>query len=116
MLVLFVVFVYGVARSMQFSTLATLAYADVAPHADERGQHAMERGGADEIGLGIAFGAVSLRAAALVRGDAAGMHYVLDDFRWAFVAAGVLALLTLPGYARLAFDAGDRLRANVARG
>ncbi len=44
------------------------------------------------------------------------MHYVLDDFRWAFVAAGVLALLTLPGYARLASNAGDRLRANIARG
>jgi hypothetical protein len=68
------------------------------------------------IGMGIAFGALALRLAALIRGDAAGIHYVLDDFRWAFVAAGVLALLTLPGYARLATDAGDRLRAGVARG
>ncbi|MFP3617636.1 MFS transporter, partial [Paraburkholderia sp. SIMBA_050] len=68
------------------------------------------------IGMGIAFGALSLRVAALARGDAARVHYVLDDFRWAFIAAGVLALLTLPGYAGLAADAGDRLRANVARG
>lgn len=101
---------------MQFTTLATLAYADIPSHQTSAASTLWSAAQQMTIGMGIAFGALSLRLAALVRGDAAGMHYVLDDFRWAFVAAGVLALLTLPGYARLASNAGDRLRANIARG
>ncbi|MBR7977195.1 DHA2 family efflux MFS transporter permease subunit [Burkholderia vietnamiensis] len=113
---LLVVFVYGLTRSMQFTTLATLAYADIPARQTSAASTLWSAAQQMTIGMGIAFGALSLRVAALARGDAAGVHYVLDDFRWAFIAAGVLALLTLPGYARLAADAGDRLRANVARG
>ena len=113
---LLIVFVYGLTRSMQFTTLATLAYADIPSHQTSAASTLWSAAQQMTIGMGIAFGALALRLAALVRGDAAGIHYVLDDFRWAFVAAGVLALLTLPGYVRLASDAGDRLRASAARG
>jgi len=68
------------------------------------------------IGMGIAFGAMALRLASMARGETTGAHYVMSDFRWAFVAAGVLALLSLPGYARLSRNAGDRLRAAAAGG
>ncbi|KVP59483.1 DHA2 family efflux MFS transporter permease subunit [Burkholderia ubonensis] len=113
---LLVVFVYGLTRSMQFTTLATLAYADIPARQTSAASTLWSAAQQMTIGMGIAFGALALRVAASLRGDATGVHYVLEDFRWAFVAAGVLALLTLPGYARLALDAGDRLRASVARG
>lgn len=113
---LFVVFVYGLSRSMQFSTLATLAFADVPPRQTSAASTLSSAAQQMTIGMGIAFGAMSLRLASLMRGDETGTHYVMADFRWAFLAAGVLALLTLPGYARLAANAGDRLRASVSKG
>lgn len=112
---LFVVFVYGLSRSMQFSTLATLAFADVPPRQTSAASTLSSAAQQMTIGMGIAFGAMSLRLASLMRGDETGTHYVMADFRWAFLAAGVLALLTLPGYARLAANAGDRLRASVSK-
>ncbi|GAB7537971.1 DHA2 family efflux MFS transporter permease subunit [Burkholderia sp. 3C] len=112
---LVVVFVYGLSRSMQFSTLATLAFADVPPKQTSAASTLSSAAQQMTIGMGIAFGAMSLRLASLLRGDATGTHYVMADFRWAFLAAGVLALLTLPGYARMAANAGDRLRASVAK-
>lgn len=112
---LVVVFVYGLSRSMQFSTLATLAFADVPPKQTSAASTLSSAAQQMTIGMGIAFGAMSLRLASLLRGDASGTHYVMADFRWAFLAAGVLALLTLPGYARMAANAGDRLRASVAK-
>lgn len=107
---LLIVFVYGLARSMQFSTLATLAYADIPARQTSAASTLWSAAQQMAIGMGIAFGALALRVAAILRGDASGTHYVIGDFRWAFIAAGLLALLSLPGYARMASDAGDRLR------
>jgi Na+/melibiose symporter-like transporter len=110
---LVVLFVYGMARSLQFTTLATLAYADV----DDR-----QKGPASTLwsvaqqmtmGMGIAFGALCLRistalGAAPHRGAQA---FALGDFRWAFVAAGVLVAVSILGYARLPADAGNAIAA-----
>ncbi|MBN3792061.1 DHA2 family efflux MFS transporter permease subunit [Burkholderia sp. Ac-20353] len=111
-----VVFVYGLARSLQFTTLATLAYADIPARQTSAASTLWSAAQQMTIGMGIAFGAMALRLASMARGEATGTHYVLTDFRWAFLAAGVLALVSLPGYARLSRNAGDRLRAAVARG
>ncbi|WDD91415.1 DHA2 family efflux MFS transporter permease subunit [Burkholderia sp. FERM BP-3421] len=113
---LFVVFVYGLTRSLQFTTLATLAYADIPARQTSAASTLWSAAQQMSMGMGIAFGALALRVASMWRGDASGTHYVLADFRWAFFLAGLLALLTLPGYARLAADAGDRLRASMAKG
>ncbi|RQS59291.1 MFS transporter [Burkholderia sp. Bp8963] len=113
---LFVVFVYGLTRSMQFTMLATLAYADIPAQQTSAASTLWSAAQQMTIGMGIAFGALALRVAATMRGDVTGVHYLLEDFRWAFFMAGALALLTLPGYVRLAADAGDRLRASVAKG
>ncbi|HEY1609415.1 MAG TPA: DHA2 family efflux MFS transporter permease subunit [Paraburkholderia sp.] len=108
-LILIVVFVYGLTRSMQFSALATLAYADVPQPqmsgASTLGSAAMQM----SQGLGIAFGAVSLRAAAVVNGETSGHVFTLDDFRLAFLFAGVLTLLSVGGYLQMARDAGANL-------
>jgi hypothetical protein len=60
------------------------------------------------IGLGIAFGALALRAASAINGNA-GDHaqaFTLNDFRFAFLCAGVLVLVSIYGYVRLDRDAG----------
>ncbi|WP_420992037.1 MFS transporter [Cupriavidus sp. 30B13] len=111
--VLFVVFVYGVTRSMQFSTLATLAYADI-PQAQMSSANTLWNAAQQmTIGLGIAFGSLSLRVAASLRAEpvqaGALPHFTLGDFRWAFLFAGVLTLVSLIGYVRMAPDAGRNL-------
>ncbi|HEY2019836.1 MFS transporter [Paraburkholderia sp.] len=106
-LVLIVVFVYGVARSMQFSTLATLAYADIAQPQMSAASTLWSAAAQMTIGLGIAFGAVSLRVAAHLNGEMTGHVFTLDDFRLAFLFAGVLTLVSVIGYLGLARDAGQ---------
>ncbi|MDR6409314.1 MFS transporter [Paraburkholderia terricola] len=108
-LVLFVVFIYGVARSMQFSTLATLAYADVAQPQMSAASTLWSAAAQMTIGLGIAFGAVALRAAAFFNGETTGRIFTLDDFRLAFLCAGVLTLVSVIGYMGLAHDAGQSI-------
>ncbi len=118
LIILLVVFIYGLARSMQFSTLATLAYADIAPQQMSTASSLWSAASQMTIGMGIAFAAVSLQAAQWLRGSSgntAEAAYTLDDFKWAFVAAGVMTLLSLPGYWRLARDAGAHVSAKKTR-
>lgn len=108
--VLLVVFVYGVARSMQFSLLATLAYADVGQPQMSAASTLWSAAAQMTIGLGIAYGAVALRAAAAINGETTGtgsLHFSLDDFRLAFLFAGVLTLVSVYGYFKVARDAGQ---------
>ncbi|WP_322014766.1 DHA2 family efflux MFS transporter permease subunit [Paraburkholderia sp. J12] len=107
--VLIVVFVYGVTRSMQFSTLATLAYADVAQPQMSAASTLWSAAAQMTNGLGIAFGAVALRAAATFNGETTGHAFTLDDFRIAFLLAGLLTLASIWGYAQLARDAGQNV-------
>ncbi len=104
---LVVVFMYGALRSLTFSTLATLAYVDMEKPRMSAASTLWSAAQQMAVGMGIAFGALSLRGATLLNsGDAPGHAHTLVEFRWAFVACGVLTLLSLPGYLRMARDAG----------
>ncbi|GAB2873078.1 MFS transporter [Paraburkholderia jirisanensis] len=114
--ILFVVLVYGVTRSMQFSLLAILAYADVPPEQTSAANTLWNVAYQLGIGLGIAFGALALRAASAINHhDAAGAQgFTLHDFRFAFLCTGVLMLASTYGYTRLARDAGHRVSGTPA--
>lgn len=117
-LTLFIVFAYGCARSMQFSTLATLAYADIPPPLMSTASTLWSAAAQMTIGMGIAFGAVSLRLADFLGAspdNPAGAHFVLGDFRIAFILAGVLTLLSALGYIDLARDAGAGIGGAAAK-
>ncbi|CAG4903510.1 MFS transporter [Paraburkholderia saeva] len=114
-LVLFVVIVYGVGRSMQFSLLATLAYADVPQPQMNAASTLWSAAAQMTIGLGIAFGAVSLRLGALLNGEESGRAFTLDDFRLAFLFAGIVTLLSVIGYMRMAHDAGHSVGGGARR-
>jgi EmrB/QacA subfamily drug resistance transporter len=111
-----VVFFYGVTRSMQFSTLATLAYADIPPQQMSTASTLWSAAQQMTIGMGIAFGALALRAGSWLHGGATpgAAQFSLADFRFAFVCAGVLTLVSVFGYAGMARDAGSRLKAGKA--
>lgn len=105
-------FVSGLARSMQYTTLNTLAFADV-PQPRMSGANTlfsmMNQMGS---GLGIAVGAVSLRLGSL-------LHPTVEaatgrDFQIAFSVVGLLAMAAYLDFYRLAPDAADGLRKRAA--
>ena len=61
---LVVLFVYGMARSLQFTTLATLAYADVDDTHKGPASTLWSVAQQMTVGMGIAFGALCLRISA----------------------------------------------------
>lgn len=113
-----VLFVSGLARSMQFTALATLAFADV-PQPRMSGANTLFNTLQQmALGMGIAVGALALQLGALLLGGhgSPGSTLALQEFRIAFAAIGVLALLPLLDVRRLARDAGDEVRRPSARG
>ncbi len=117
LLMLAVLFCYGLARSLQFTTLATLVYADL----DDA-----QKGGASTLysvaqqmtlGLGIAFGALCLRVSATLGGGTRSLAnpFATTDFRWAFTAAAAVSLVSVVGYVRLPQEAGSTLNAPRVR-
>jgi EmrB/QacA subfamily drug resistance transporter len=105
-------FISGLARSMQYTTLNTLAFADV-PQPRMSGANTlfsmMNQMGS---GLGIAIGAVSLRLGGL-------LHPATDsvtgrDFQIAFCIIGAVAMTAFLDFGRLAPDAADALRKRAA--
>lgn len=108
--ILGVIFCYGLSRSMQFSTLATLAYADINDARKSSASTLWSVAQQMTIGMGIAFGALALRVASYLRGEPAdAAHFTLGDFQWAFVMAGVVTLISVQGYRGLARDAGSNI-------
>jgi EmrB/QacA subfamily drug resistance transporter len=108
-------FCYGLSRSMQFTTLATLAYADV--NERQKGSASTLWSAAQQmtIGMGVALGALCLRISSALHGRAAGQSFVVGDFRFGFVTAGALVLLSTIGYFRLPANAGSAIGGGAAR-
>ena len=105
-------FVSGLARSMQFTTLNTLAFAGV-PRAHMSGANTLfsmlnQMGS----GLGIALGAVSLRVGALLHPAAEAVNG--RDFQIAFWVVAAFAMAAYLDFHRLAPDAADTLRKRAA--
>ncbi len=104
-LVVLLLFASGLFRSMQFTSLSTIAFADV-PQAMMSGANALTSTVMQlTLGMGVAIGAALLNASAWLRGGVPSAPE-LWDFRIAFVAAGALALLGTLGALRLPREAG----------
>jgi EmrB/QacA subfamily drug resistance transporter len=102
-----VLFVAGCSRSMTFTATNTLTFADVPPQ---------ERAGATALSpmlqqlsfsLGVALAALALNLSLAASGAAA---LSLFDFRLAFAAMAVVALVAAVGFLRLEPAAGDEVR------
>jgi EmrB/QacA subfamily drug resistance transporter len=105
-------FVSGLARSMQFTTLNTLAFADVPQPRMSGANTLFSMLNQMASGLGIAIGAIALRLAGLMHpADAA---VTTRDFQIAFSVIALLAILAMLDFRRLAPDAADALRKRAA--
>lgn len=105
--ILLVLFLGGLGRSMQLTSLTTLCFADVDDHHMSSGSalFAMVRQLNTSLGVGVA--AVVLRLAGWAHGEPGALR--LFEFKVAFVALGLLALGSLPSSLGLSKDAGDEV-------
>jgi EmrB/QacA subfamily drug resistance transporter len=94
----------GLCRSMQFTSLNTIGFADV-PKSMLSGANALfSTMWQLNVGLGIAFGAIALQLAVLLRGDTGRIQ--VADFHLAFVFVTLIVVLPLIEYLRLDKNAG----------
>ncbi len=102
-------FVGGLFRSMQFTALNTLAFAEVPPERMSGANTLSNMVQTMAMGMGVACGAVALRLAEVMH-PAGAARVPLTDFHIAFALMGGLALLGLLDVLRLDPTAGDAVR------
>ena len=107
-LVALVLFLGGAFRSMQFTCLSTIQFADI-PADRMAGANTLASIMQQlTLGLGVAVGAVLLDAGALARG-CAGCAPIVADFRFAFMVVSIVALVGLWDSVRLDRAAGSHV-------
>jgi hypothetical protein len=102
-------FISGMTRSMQFTALGTLAFAEISENQMSGANTLLNIAQQMAMGMGIALGAVALRFAALFDPSAAGI-IPLANFQIAFVIVGLIAIVGVVDAWRLHPRAGDELR------
>lgn len=107
-LIVVVMFLSGMFRSMQFSAITTLAFAEIPQQRMTSANTLYSTVQQMSTGMGIAMGAVFLRFSNLINGQSE--HYSVPDFRLAFIFVAILGIVSLYGFTKLAPDAGDAVR------
>ncbi len=97
-----VLFVSGLTRSMQFTVLNTLGFADIPPPRMSGASTLASVAQQMSVGMGVALGAAMLHLVASRHGGPP----VLADFHLVFAALAVLMLAGLPPFIRLPRDVG----------
>jgi EmrB/QacA subfamily drug resistance transporter len=90
-LILSILFLHGACRSMQFTCMTTLAYAEIPSCRMSRANGFLSAVMQLSMGMGIAVGAITLRLIAHARGHSAAAPQ-LRDFHMAILFIGALAL------------------------
>ncbi len=111
-LIVAVLFLSGLSRSMEFTTINALSFSELSQErmsgANTLFSMMQQMGNA----LGVALGAIALRLAALMHGDVAGS--TVGDFHFAFFAVGFVGLIGVAEFRRLPAHAGEVLRQRPA--
>jgi EmrB/QacA subfamily drug resistance transporter len=110
-LIVAVLLVGGFFRSLQFTALNTVAYADIAH--PSMSQATSLAGVAQQVwaALGITFAALAVELSRALRGDSA---LEAADFTVGFIAVGLLGMASALSHARLAPDAGSEISGRPA--
>ncbi|MBU3076682.1 MFS transporter [Sphingomonas quercus] len=108
-LVALLLFACGGFRSMQFTAITAIQFADVAQDKMAGANTLANMVTKLSLGLGVVAGAAALNLGAALRGDAGGAPQPAD-FRLALLGLALVALLALRDTARLDRDAGRALR------
>ena len=104
-LVSIVLFLSGLSRSLQFSAVSTLSFADVPKSEMSSATTLFSVITQLSMGMGVAVGALALRLAGLLDPQTSGAP-TLFDFRISFFLVALLSLSAVPECLRLAPDAG----------
>ncbi|WP_417886041.1 DHA2 family efflux MFS transporter permease subunit [Zunongwangia sp.] len=107
-LIIALLFVSGLTRSMQFSSLNTLAYSDVDPEQMSNANTLYSTMQKLSIALGIALGAASLHVSTTYHGN--GIKYQIEDFQLALTITAVVGYLAIIQYFNLKRDDGLSIR------
>ena len=105
MLIAIVLFLGGLCRSMQFTSLTTLAFADISAEKITRTNTFLSTVTQMSMGMGVGAGAVVLHLAALLHGRAA-TTLTVADFHLAFFLVGAIALVAIVDCFKLEANAG----------
>ena len=103
-----VFFSSGFIRSLQFTALNTLAYADISSERLSNANTLYNTAQQMALGMGIALGAVALHVAA-AHNHGTG-HYQMADFSLALQGISVLSLFSLIEYFKISKTDGNNLR------
>lgn len=96
-------FLAGLSRSMNFTALNTLAFADIQPAQRSSASTLSSMLQQVSLLLGVAVGAASLNVSRMFHG---GDTLTIVDFRWAFVAVCLIGLVSSLRFLVLPHDAG----------
>jgi EmrB/QacA subfamily drug resistance transporter len=113
-IILAVLFISGLCRSMQFTSLTTLAFSDIPSSHMSAATTFSSMVTQMTGGMGVAVGAIALRLAALFRGEA-GTTPTLPDFRIAFLLVSLLAFAAVIDCFTLASSAGAQVSGHRQR-
>jgi EmrB/QacA subfamily drug resistance transporter len=117
-LLLSILFVHGLCRSLEFTCIGALSYADVPPEEMNRANSFMSTVQQLGMGLGVPVAAISLRLLARFHGDSIATP-ALRDFHGALIVAAVLSLgpvfnsLVLPEDAGAEASGHRRIKINM---
>jgi len=100
-----ILFFGGLCRSMQFTSLNTLGFADIPQEQMSAATTFASMIQQMTMGMGIAAGAIALRIAAIVHHGSANSPSI-PDFHLAFVLISVFALISVADFLKLDADAG----------
>jgi EmrB/QacA subfamily drug resistance transporter len=100
-----VLFAHGALRSMQFTSIGTLAYADITPPHMSRANGFLSAVTQLSTSMGVATGAALVRASGWLHGRHTNPP-LLRDFHFAILVVSALVLISLLDALRLAPDAG----------
>ncbi len=99
----------GFFRSLMFTAVNTLTYADITSEHMSRASSFAAMAQQLGISLGVSCAAVTLNVSMTWRG---ATHLAMTDIIWGFMVVGTLAASSIFSFARLASNAGDHLNQN----
>ena len=104
-LVILLLFAHGLSRSMQFTSINTLAFVDIPKSLLSSASSFYAVAQQMSMGMGVAVGAVALRFAMWFHGDQSAVPGIAD-FHLAFALVSIIAALAIVDCIGLARDAG----------
>jgi EmrB/QacA subfamily drug resistance transporter len=105
----------GFFRSLQYTSLNTLAFADIVPRKMSAATSFSSMMQQLSNGMGVALGAALLNGLVVWR-NGAGQGLSVGDLQLALATAGILSVAALPFFLRLPPDAGTDVSGHCARG